>query len=155
MTEDLDKPDPLLVCINNQAELEFDIDKLTSVIKSVCRRFEIQTAQINVTILNDKAMRQQNVKFLNHDYVTDVISFDLSEPDDAQEFFDIIVNGQMALSQASQRGHSPDAELALYTVHGLLHNLDFDDNGEQNAARMHETEDAILIENGFDRIYYS
>ncbi|MDD5459175.1 MAG: rRNA maturation RNase YbeY [Phycisphaerae bacterium] len=153
--KDSDKPDPLLVCINSRVELDFDADKLTSIIKTICRRFDILAAQINVTILDDKSIRQQNVKFLNHDYVTDVISFDLTEAGDVQRFFDIMVNGQMAFSQAKQRTHSPDAELALYTIHGLLHNLGFNDDNEKNASLMHKTEDAILSENGLGSVYYS
>ena len=155
MTDNCDKPDPLSICINQQAELEFDINKLTSLIKSVCRRFDAAAAQISVTILDDENMRSQNKKFLKHDYVTDVISFDLTESGDRQKFFDIMVNGQMAFSQAAGREHSPDAELALYITHGLLHNLGFDDDTEQNASLMHKTEDDILRENGFGSVYSS
>jgi len=155
MAGDLDKSTPLLVCINQQAEISFDADRLISLIKTLCRRFGVMAAQINVTIFDDESIRRQNVKFLNHDYVTDVISFDLTEPDDNQRFFDIMVNGQMAFSQAAQRGHLPDAELALYIVHGLLHNLGFDDDSEKNARLMHQTEDAILSENGFGSVYCS
>ena len=59
----------------------------------------------------------------------------------------------MAVRQANQRGHSSEAELALYITHGLLHNLGFDDSTKKQARKMHETEDKILQEFGYGIVY--
>jgi rRNA maturation RNase YbeY len=67
--------------------------------------------------------------------------------------FDIIVNAQKAVSEAKKRGHSPQAELALYITHGLLHNLGFDDLTAKKAKLMHRLEDEILQQQGFGRVY--
>jgi probable rRNA maturation factor len=64
-----------------------------------------------------------------------------------------VVNAEMANRQAAKRGHSPEAELALYITHGLLHNLGFDDLSSEDAKKMHETEDAMLQQLGFGIIY--
>lgn len=67
--------------------------------------------------------------------------------------FELVVNAEKAVKQASLRGHSGEAELALYITHGLLHNLGFDDSKRQQAKKMHETEDEILQQFGYGPVY--
>ena len=59
----------------------------------------------------------------------------------------------MAHRQARLRGHNAQAELALYILHGLLHNLGFDDVTAAKAAKMHKAEDDILKKFGFGVVY--
>jgi probable rRNA maturation factor len=59
----------------------------------------------------------------------------------------------MAARQARQRGHSTEAELALYVTHGLLHNLGYDDGNDEQARQMHLKEDEILQRHGFGQVY--
>jgi len=61
----------------------------------------------------------------------------------------------MAVRQAKQRGHSTEAELALYVTHGLLHNLGFDDATQSGAKKIHEEEDKILQQLGYGLVYNS
>ena len=69
--------------------------------------------------------------------------------------FELVVNGEMAVRQAKLRGHSGEAELALYVTHGLLHNLGFDDSTQNRAKKMHDTEDEILEQVGYGAVYNS
>ena len=69
------------------------------------------------------------------------------------ELFELVVNGEMAVRQAKQRGHSGEAELALYVTHGLLHNLGFDDSTKKKAQKMHRAEDEILQQFGYGLVY--
>ena len=65
----------------------------------------------------------------------------------------MVVNGEMAVREAKLRGHSSEAELALYITHGLLHNLGFDDSTQSQARKMHDTEDEILQQLGYGLVY--
>jgi probable rRNA maturation factor len=67
--------------------------------------------------------------------------------------FELVVNGETAVRQAKLRGHSSEAELALYITHGLLHNLGFDDSTKKKAEKMHSTEDKILRQFGYGPVY--
>ena len=60
---------------------------------------------------------------------------------------------ESAVKEAKLRGHSSEAELALYITHGLLHNLGFDDSQRTKAKKMHKTEDEILQQLGFGLVY--
>jgi probable rRNA maturation factor len=88
------------------------------------------------------------------DTTTDVLSFDLSDEFEPKPSFALIVNAAMAARQATERGHSAQAELALYITHGLLHNLGYDDLDDEQALQMHRMEDHILERHGFGRVFF-
>jgi probable rRNA maturation factor len=131
------------------------IKKLTT---ALCERFAKHKPadtryEISIAIVDDNEIRKLNKQFLNSKDVTDCLSFDLTGDEEGPEIFDLIVNGEMAVRQANLRGHSSQAELALYITHGLLHNLGFDDATKSQARKMHDTEDEILQEFGYGPVY--
>lgn len=136
-------------------DIDADLLRLEMLVRTICTEFETPSAQISVCIIDDAGIIKTHRKFLNQDHTTDVISFDLSDEFESHKTFQLVVNAQMAQRQAKERGHSTEAELALYITHGMLHNLGFDDLNEEDAQKMHKTEDTILQANGFGIIYDS
>jgi len=110
---------------------------------------------VSIAIVDDAEIRKLNSRFLNRKSATDCLSFDLSDTQGPQspKLFELIVIGEMAVRQANSRGHSSDAELALYITHGLLHNLGFDDSTDCKAKKMHAMEDKILQHLGYGLVY--
>ncbi len=135
--------------------LPADLQTLRRTAQAVLHYGSVSQAAVTVTLVGDAQMRRVNRQFLNETSTTDVISFDLTDEFEASRVFDLIVNSDLAVQQARRRGHSPEAELALYIVHGLLHLLGFDDGSPDEARRMHDTEEDLLTQLGFDRVYYS
>lgn len=143
--------------------MDASLPRLKRLIRSVCRCFGAhQDAEpdyeISLAIVGDIEITKLNSQFLGRNVTTDCLSFDL--PDDTTppaggnpRTLDLIVNGQMAVRQADLRGHSTEAELALYITHGLLHNFGFDDSTPNEARKMHEAEDKILRELGYGPVY--
>jgi probable rRNA maturation factor len=131
----------------------FDKQQIINLVSQTAEHFDVRKAQINIAILDDRQIVDMNRRFLDKNGTTDVISFDISDDDSKEKTFDIAVNAQLAKKQAQSRGHSPQAELVLYILHGLLHNLGFDDTTSRKAAKMHETEDDILEKFGFGAVY--
>ena len=129
--------------------------QLQKLARKVLRQFEARRAAVTVAIVDDKSMKALHLEFLGKAKITDVMSFDLSEPLDKSKCFDIIINVEQARRQAAKRGHLAQAETALYLVHGLLHQLGFDDLQTSQARRMHRQEDKILQDAGFGIIYDS
>jgi len=136
-------------------EIPAEPAKLETLIRAICDRFDVADATISVGIVDDAEISELNQKFLNHEGTTDCLSFDLSDEqaESGSRVFDLVVNGQMASRQAGERGHSSEAELALYVTHGLLHQLGFDDTTAEQAEKMHETEDEILQHLGYGFVY--
>ena len=104
-----------------------------------------------------------NKRYLKREGPTDVLSFDLRDGDADRDGDssgkavdgEIVVSVDTAAREALRRGHSLDAEVALYAVHGTLHLLGYSDREERDAARMHEVEDEILTASGMGAVYRS
>ncbi|MBN2136233.1 MAG: rRNA maturation RNase YbeY [Sedimentisphaerales bacterium] len=129
---------------------------IEELVKTVCKKFELTEATVSIAIIDDTRFRELNARFRKSTSTSDCLSFDLSDAEDeSQKLFELIVNGEMAREQAELRGHSCEAELALYVIHGLLHNLGFDDSNQTQAKRMHQTEDEILRQLGYGLVYSS
>jgi probable rRNA maturation factor len=135
-------------------DLNVSIVKLKKLVKDICRRFaDCRTKfQISIALVDNAGIRKINRKFLNQNYVTDCLSFDLSD-DENQKSFELLVNAEKAEKLAALRGYSIEAELALYITHGLLHNLGFDDSTKTKAKKMHDMEDGILRQYGYGAVY--
>ncbi|MFC1738129.1 rRNA maturation RNase YbeY [Planctomycetota bacterium] len=159
MNAEEDDHDIVVKLTRNFEGIEFSSEKLEELVKLVCTRFgparETKTAyEVSIAVVDDEEIRKLNKSFGEIDSVTDCLSFDLSEADkDLPRLFEVVVNGEKAVREAENRGHSPEAELSLYVTHSLLHNLGFDDSGPDQAEKMHDTEDEILQELGFGLVY--
>ncbi len=127
--------------------------KLINLVRVICKRFRLANATVSIAIVGNRGIRKLNVEFLNHKNFTDCLAFDLSESNSSLRLLELVVNGERAKTQAVKHGHSPQAELALYITHGLLHNLGLDDMTPKKAKIMHQLEDEILQQQGFGRVY--
>jgi probable rRNA maturation factor len=148
------KPDIAIQIAKNFKNINIRSLKLKKLINAVCNRFGLLKAAISIAIVNSAQIRKINKRFLNKDKPTDCLSFNLSDRNkNSIKSFDLVVNGEMAVKQANLRGHSSEAELALYITHGLLHNFGFDDSTKKQAEKMHSVEDQILQQMGFGPVY--
>ncbi|UCC96616.1 MAG: rRNA maturation RNase YbeY [Phycisphaerales bacterium] len=144
-------------------DVDVSLPRLKRLIATVCTRFGryqgARTAyEISLGIVDDIEITRLNNQFLGRNVTTDCLSFDLSDDKTPQtggnpRTLELIVNGQMAVREADLRGHSAEAELALYITHGLLHNFGFDDSTPSEARKIHDAEDRILQELGYGPVY--
>ncbi|YCM45699.1 rRNA maturation RNase YbeY [Verrucomicrobiaceae bacterium 227] len=82
---------------------------------------------VEITLLDDDEMARIHGEFLNDASPTDVITFDHGE---------LLVGVETAQRQAGIFESSPDREVALYGIHGMLHLAGFDDHCEKDAQAM-------------------
>ncbi|MHC4571184.1 MAG: rRNA maturation RNase YbeY [Planctomycetota bacterium] len=130
------------------------LSRLKKLVKAICNRFKLSKATISIAIVDDAQICKVNKRFLNSDSTTDCLSFDLSDDDtDTTKSFELVVNAEMAVKEAKLRAHSSEAELALYITHSLLHNFGFDDSRQDSLQKMHETENEILQQQGYGKVY--
>ena len=91
---------------------------------------------------NDEDLKDLNIKFLRHDYYTDVISFD--------ETADQVVSGNIAISvdrvkeNATQIGVDFEEELHRVMIHGVLHFIGFNDKTSSEKKEIREQESLAL-----------
>lgn len=99
----------------------------------------------------------ERVRRLNHDYrgvdsATDVLTFPLGDPlpGAARHIGDVAIAVPVAQAQADAAGHSLEAELALLTIHGVLHLLGYDHAEDGDRAQMWDLQARLLAEIGLE-----
>lgn len=103
--------------------------------QSADARFSLkQLEEINVAIISDRVMARVHQQFIGVPGPTDVITFTHGE---------ILISAPTARRQATQFRASVEEEIALYTVHGLLHLNGFEDTSSPEAARMKRVQKRI------------
>jgi len=144
----------ILVEINDSLfpeALEFaQVEKL---VKYTCQKFSLEDAQVSIGIVDDAQMQRVHKDFLSDPTTTDVMSFDLSDELCESKIFEIVVNADLAKRKSEMLAHSFEAELLLYVLHGLLHNIGFDDLSDVEFKKMHAAEDEIMQALGWGVIY--
>lgn len=164
MDPDKQEPEIIIQITKEFKGIRIRLPKLKKLIETICKLFDNSkkrqtTYEISIAIVGDKKIRELNTRFLNHKTNTDCLSFDLSDeeqpqnPNSGTRTLELIVNGEKAIKEADLRGHSSEAELALYIIHGLLHQFGYDDTTENKARKMHEREDEILQQFGYGLVY--
>ena len=97
---------------------------------------------INIIFCSDNYILDVNMKYLQHDYFTDIITFDYCEKNR--------LNGHLFISVDSVRenalfyGTEFSDELNRVIVHGILHLVGYDDHSEEDIAVMRSKEDYYL-----------
>ena len=91
--------------------------------------------EIEVALVSDRVIARVHREFMGLPGATDVITFAHGE---------IVISAQTAQLYAHEYRHPLAHELALYTVHGLLHLNGYEDATARAAARMHRTQDRVL-----------
>src|ERR1022692_1659368 len=89
--------------------------------------------EVNVLVASSRDLRELNRRFRKQDKPTDVLSFPSAMPKLAG---DIAISADIAAADAAEIGHSPETELKVLILHGLLHLAGYDheaDGGEMQA----------------------
>jgi probable rRNA maturation factor len=103
-------------------------------------------ATLTILLVDDERIAGLNREFLGEDKPTDVLSFPGGEPLPGMEAYlgDIAIAIPVAAEQARVTGHQLLDELALLTVHGVLHLLGHDHAAPDEQQAMWRLQDAVL-----------
>lgn len=100
-------------------------------------------SNINYILCSDDYLLDINRKYLNHDYYTDVITFQNSETGEPIEA-DIFISIDRVKENASKLNSSLSNEIHRVLVHGLLHLFGHKDNSDSEKMAMRKKEDSCL-----------
>ena len=140
---------------SRQRKLRVPRKKITEILRDVLSGQTGRDGDISVAIVDNRTIRALNRQFLHRDRVTDVIAFPLEDdPGRAagHPLGEVVVSAERALQAARRRGGSPQAELLLYVVHGVLHLLGMADDTPARASRMHHEALKILRRHSVRRV---
>ncbi len=111
-------------------------------IRSVAADYGFSVGDVTYIFCNDEKILAVNREFLQHDYYTDVITFDYSAPDRLSG--DIFISLDTVRSNAGQVGVPFEQELHRILIHGILHLTGQGDKTPETKAQMTAKEDAAL-----------
>ena len=113
------------------------------------KTFSRKNIEVNVIFVDEKEILRVNKTFLNHHYVTDVISFNnerppVLPPGEPWAFGDIFVCYQVARKNAKKFNHTILEEMMMYVTHGALHLSGMDDHHPKDRAEMDRQAEKII-----------
>ena len=121
--------------INNESAIDVDEATIQRLVIFALDQLHVHPdAELAIVLVDEAAMEQLHVQWMDEPGPTDVLSFPLDELRPGAEdavtpaglLGDIVLCPQVAIAQAETAGHSTLDELLLLTTHGLLHLLGFD-----------------------------
>lgn len=121
---------------------QLDFDFLRNCIAGIIAHYNRRCGSISIVFCSDNYILEVNRRYLNHDYYTDIITFDYNEGD--------IVSGDLVISLDTVQSNSIEfnstyrEELLRVIFHGILHLVGFGDKTDEEEKIMRGLEDFWL-----------
>jgi probable rRNA maturation factor len=143
--------------VSNESGIDVSEEELISVARFVIGKLKVNpAAELSMVLLDTAAMADLHMRWMDLPGPTDVMSFPMDELEpggrpDAPEpgpalLGDIALCPEFAATHAAAAGHSLGQELALLTVHGVLHLLGYDHAEPDEEKEMFTLQGQLLEE---------
>ena len=117
--------------------------KIRVLIKQLCLNEKKDLSFLNLIFCSDEYLLEINKKHLNHDYFTDVITFDFSE-DNKNIEGDVYISVDRVADNAIKYKQEKDSELIRTIIHGTLHLFGYKDKTKKEKEIMTSKENKYL-----------
>lgn len=132
-----------MVEYNYETSFELKDEKLLeNWIEEVALNHGFEVGEINYIFCDDAYLLKLNVEFLQHDTLTDVISFDNSLGKLING--DIFISVERVTENAKEYNVAFDDELQRVMIHGILHYMGFKDKTDDEVKQMRSAENTAL-----------
>ena len=111
-------------------------------IKKVAQSYGKKCGDIAYIFCDDEKILEVNKEYLQHDYYTDIITFDYTEGDTISG--DLFISLDTVRSNSEQLGVDYSQELHRVIIHGILHLCGINDKGEGEREIMEAAENKAL-----------
>ena len=116
--------------------------KINAWIKSTAARYDFKVGDICYIFCSDEKILEVNRQFLQHDYYTDIITFDYDEGDQING--DLVISLDTVRTNAELFGKTYEEELHRVIIHGILHLCGINDKGPGEREIMEAAENKAL-----------
>lgn len=133
--------------ISYNSENTFQLEnesQISTWLEAVILNENFKLGEINYIFCNDDYLHKLNLEFLQHDNLTDIISFDYTVGKIIQG--DIYISTERVADNAQDFKVSVEEELHRVMVHGVLHYCGYKDKTDKEAKLMREKENHYLLE---------
>ena len=129
-----------MISFNYENDFELNNEEqFSNWISSVIVSEDKKEGEINYIFCDDEYLLGLNEQYLNHDTLTDIISFDYSVGKELHG--DIFISTERVLENAAEFKVTFEEELKRVMVHGVLHYCGYKDKSEQDEKLMREKEE--------------
>lgn len=129
-----------MISFNYETDFELSNESdYASWIQNIIASENKEEGDINYIFCDDEYLHKINVEYLNHDTLTDIISFDYSEGNFLHG--DIFISVERVAENAKEFNVSFENELKRVIAHGVLHYCGYKDKSEQDELLMRQKED--------------
>lgn len=111
-------------------------------IKQIAAKFDRKVGELAYIFCSDEKILEVNQEYLQHDYYTDIITFDYSEGKTISG--DMFISLDTVRSNSEQYGTNYDEELLRVIIHGVLHLCGMNDKTDEEERKMRELENEAL-----------
>ena len=115
-------------------------------VKAVAASYGKKVGEIAYIFVDDEEILRVNREYLQHDYYTDIITFDYTEGDTISG--DLFISLDTVRTNAEQFGKPYEEELHRVIIHGILHLCGINDKGPGEREIMEAAEDKALAMRG-------
>ena len=120
-----------------------DLEKINVWLFSLIEKHNYILEELNYIFCSDEYLLKINQEYLNHDYFTDIITFDNSEVKNTL-VSDIFISIDRVKDNATSMNNDFELELLRVLSHGLLHLFGFKDKTEKDIQIMRTKEDESI-----------
>ena len=115
-------------------------------VKAVAASYGKKVGEIAYIFVDDEEILRVNREYLQHDYYTDIITFDYTEGNTISG--DLFISLDTVRTNAEQYGKPYEEELHRVIIHGILHLCGINDKGPGEREQMEAAEDKALAMRG-------
>ncbi|MGD1074711.1 MAG: rRNA maturation RNase YbeY [Thermodesulfovibrionales bacterium] len=144
----------MVVIRNHQRIIKIDLQKFKKDSRELLRSYSLQRVELGILLVDDRRMKELNCRYRGLNMTTDVLSFPVYAnvkeiPDKGETLIgDIVINLPAAKRQAVTYGNSFRQEVQRLLVHGFLHLMGYDHEGntyqrQKMVKREKELRDAL------------
>jgi len=117
-------------------------------ISSLKKEFNLSISFLSISFISSSELRDINKEYLNHDYETDIITFNYSKK--LQDIdAEILISIEQARRNAKKYDVTYGKELCRLVIHGMLHLLNFDDKDKKSKNIMNKKENQLTMRYNF------
>jgi len=120
-----------------------DRKKLKLFIATIFKKEQKTLNSLNVIFCTDEYLLEMNIKFLHHNFFTDVITFDLSEEAGGVSG-EVYISADRVKENATLLGVSTNNELHRVIFHGILHLCGYKDKSKEEILQIRKAENKYL-----------
>lgn len=119
-----------------------DSEFFISWLSNACAEENKSLEEVNLIFCSDEYLYDMNVQYLNHDYYTDIITFDYCEEN--RIIGDLFISKDRVIENANDNKVDFELELKRVVVHGVLHLCGYKDKSVSEEKLMREKENYYL-----------